>query len=191
MIPNDRAFSGRETFEEDGKIFYRFYKFGMQGKFQMKIQVISINSDYHQAIAFSLSTDPKFKGTLLINGQRFVPEKKKINYVMPVKLPDNIEIIMDFDVVEGYIYLANASDFLDDYPEIIEKISAQTGRSREQFRGCSFTSGFSAANMYGNAFWVEVLSDNRYRFHCNDHKLDDDFDDLIFDVEVVRLDDWK
>ena len=26
MIPNNRAFNGRETFEEDGKVFYRSYK---------------------------------------------------------------------------------------------------------------------------------------------------------------------
>ena len=93
-------------------------------------------------------------------------------------------IIMDFDIAEGYVRLANASDFLDDYPEMIEKISAQTGRTRDQFRGCSYTSGFSAGYLYGNAFWMEQLSDNRYRFHCNDHQMDDDFDDLIFDLEI-------
>ena len=76
------------------------------------------------------------------------------------------------------------SDFLDDYPEMIEKISAQTGRTRDQFRGCSYTSGFSAGHLYGNAFWMDQHSDNRYRFYCNDHKMDDDFDDLVFDLEI-------
>ena len=184
MIPNNRAFNGRETFEEDGKVFYRSYKVEEQGEFRLNIRVVSINSPYRQAIAFSLSSSPKFKGSILINGQKFQAEKKKLNYVMPVVLPDNDEIIMDFDIAEGYVRLANASDFLDDYPEMIEKISAQTGRTRDQFRGCSYTSGFSAGYLYGNAFWMEQLSDNRYRFHCNDHQMDDDFDDLIFDLEI-------
>ena len=184
MIPNNRAFNGRETFEEDGKVFYRTYKVEKQGKFRLKIRVVSINSPYRQAIAFSLSSSPKFKGSILINGRKFQAETKKLNYVMPVALPNNNEIIMDFDIAEGYVRLANASDFLDDYPEMIEKISAQTGRTRNQFRGCSYTSGFSAGHLYGNAFWMEQLSDNRYRFYCNDHQMDDDFDDLIFDLEI-------
>ena len=184
MIPNNRAFNGRETFEYDGKVFYRSYKIKKQGRFRLKLKVIAINSTYRQAIAFSLSSSPKFKGTLLINGQNFIPEKKDTNYVMPVALPDQTQIIMDFDVVEGYIRLANASDFLDDYPELIERISQQTNRSRDRFRGNSYTSGFTAAYLYGNAFWVETISDKKYRFHCNDHKMDDDFDDLIFDLEV-------
>ena len=184
MIPNSRAFNGRETFEENGKVFYRSYKVEEQGKFRLKLRVVSINSPYRQAIAFSLSSSPKFKGSILINGQKFQAEKKKLNYVMPVALPDNNEIIMDFDIAEGYVRLANASDFLDDYPEMIEKISAQTGRTRDQFRGCSYTSGFSAGHLYGNAFWMDQLSDNRYRFYCNDHKMDDNFDDLVFDLEI-------
>lgn len=187
MIPNNRAFNGHETFEEDGKVFYRSYKIKNQGQFQLAINVIAINSTYRQAIAFSLSKSPKFKGTLFINGEEFIPEKKKINYIMPVLLPNKSEIIMELDVGEGFIRLANASDFLDDYPELIEKISQQTGKSRDQFRGNSYASGFTAANLYGNAFWVETLSENCYRFHCNDHKMDDDFDDLIFDLAVKSL----
>ena len=77
--------------------------------------------------------------------------------------------------------------FGEDYPELIEQISAQTGRSREQFRGCSYTSGLSAGFLYANAFWIESFSKNHYRFHCNDHQMDDDFDDLIFDLEIESL----
>ena len=184
MIPDNRAFKGRETFEENGKTFYRSYKFDRIGKSRLTITIVSINSTYRQAIAFSLSSKPKFKGCLFINGERFLQEKKQQNYVMAVDLLDKVEIIMDLELQEGYLRLSNASDFLDDYPELIEQISTQTGRMREQFRGCSYTSGFSAGFLYGNAFWMEQISDTRYRFHCNDHKLDDDFDDLIFDLEI-------
>jgi len=184
VIPNNRAFNGKESFEEGGKTFYRSYKIEKRGKFQLKIRIVSINSSYRQAIAFSLSSNPPFEGTVLIDGLKFKEEKKKLNYVIPVPLPDKTELLMDLDVSEGYIRLANASDFLDDYPEIIEKISKQTGRSRDEFRGCSYTSGFSAGFLYGNSFWIEQCSANCYRFHCNDHQMDDDFDDLIFDLEI-------
>lgn len=187
MIPNNRAFQGCESVEEEGKVYYRSYKIEKQGKVRLKIRVNSIHSKYRQAIAFSLSNDPKFKGSILIDGHRFKPEKKRLNYVLPVALPDEGEIVMDLEITEGYIRLANASDFLDDYPELIEKISAQTGRTREQFRGCSYTSGLSAGILYGNAFWIENLCDNLYRFHCNDHQMDDDFDDMVFELEIEML----
>ena len=184
MIPNNRTFKGREICEEDGKTYYRCYKIEKQGKFQLKLCVKEIHSPYRQAIAFGLSTEPKFQGTILINGQPFKPEKgKRLNYVMPVELPDKAKIVMELDIKEGHVRLANASDFLDDYPQLIEQVSKQTGRTREEFRGITYTSGFTAANLYGNAFWVETLSENLLRFHCNDHKMDDDFDDMIFDVE--------
>jgi len=184
MIPNNSAFQGKETYEDGGRTIYRSHKIEKRGKFRLVLRVVSINSTYRQGIAFCLSTEPKFKGMLFINGTRFVGEKKQLNYVMPVELPDNTEIILDLDIEEGHLRLANASDFLDDYPEMIERISAQTGRPREQFRGCSYTSGFSAGFLYGNAFWVDRISENYYRFYCNDHQMDDDFDDLIFDMIV-------
>ena len=34
---------------------------------------------------------------------------------------------------------------------------------------------------------VEAFSKNLYRFHCNDHRMDDDFDDLLFDLEIKSL----
>ncbi len=201
MIPNERAFNGRDTFEEDGKTFYRSYKIEAQGKLRLSVQVISIHSIYRQGIAFALSKSPKFKGTLLLNGQRFTPEQPQAsydlpngeklilprqgtNYVIPVSIPNNTTFTMELDIVQGCIWIANASDYLDDYPELIKQISTKTGRTRDQFRGCSYTSGFTAGHLYGNAFWIEPLCEHRYRFHCNDHKMDDDFDDLIFDLEV-------
>lgn len=187
MLPTNRAFNGGKHIEADGKVYYRSYRIERQGKYRLVIRVISINSEYNQGIAFTFSGTPKFKGTLFLNGQRFGPEKRHQNYVVPVAYPEKNEIVMDLDVLDGYFLLANASDYLDDCPALIERISQQTGRSREQFRGNSYTSGFTASNIYGNAFWVESFSENLYRFHCNDHRMDDDFDDLIFDLEIESL----
>lgn len=187
MIPNGRAFNGKETFEAEGKTFCRSWKILKHGKFCLAMQVKQIHSTYKQGIAFSLSTSPVFKGSIHINGINW-PIDTRMNHVIPVSLDAPYDkVIMDLNVRDGYIRIANASDFLDDYPELIAKVSAQTGRTREQFRGCTFTSGFAAANMYGNAFWIEMLTENLFRFHCNDHEMDDDFDDLVFDLEIVEL----
>ena len=185
MLPNNRTFNGQETYEENGTVFFRSYTVNKSGKFRLTLRVVSIHSPYRQAVAFNFSRNPKFKGKLSINGTQFAPEKKQLSYILPVNDSDQSEVILDLDIAEGYLRLSGASDFLDDYPELIEKISAQTGRSRDQFRGCSYTSGFSAGTLYGNALWVEELSPTRYRFHCNDHQMDDDYDDLIFDMEIA------
>ena len=187
MVPNNKVFNGKDAVEVDGKTFYRSWKIPCQGKYRSVMRVKEINSSYKQGIAFSLSTTPVFKGTISINGRNWpIDRRKRMNHVIPVSLDTPYDqIVMDLDIQDGYLRIANASDFLDDYPELIEKVSLQTGRAREQFRGCTFTSGFSAANLYGNAFWIETLTENTLRFHCNDHKMDDDFDDLIFDLEIV------
>lgn len=184
MLPTDKAFHGRQSVEVDGNVYYRSYRIERKGKYRLRIRVISINSEYDQGIAFTFSRTPRFIGTLFLNGQKFVPDKRQQHYVVPIAYPEKNELVMDLDVLEGYFVLANASDCLDDYPALIDRISQQTGRSRDQFRGNSYTSGFTASNLYGNAFWIEALSENRYRFHCNDHRMDDDFDDLIFDLEI-------
>lgn len=184
MLPTNRAFGMSESVEHCGKIYYRNYKIERTGCMRLVIHVTSINSPYRQAIAVDFCGNPKFKGTIYINGIEFVPERKRQYYVMPVELPDKCEIVMDLEIIEGYLRLANASDFLDDYPDLIKQISAQTGRTRDQFRGNSYTSGFTPHFGYGNAFWVEEIGENKYRFHCNDHKMDDDYDDIIFELEI-------
>ena len=189
MIPNGRAFDGKTFVEADGKTFYRCYGIERQGKFRLIFRVVAIDSPYKQGIAFALSNKSAFKGTIHINGENWpIDKRKRMVHVIPVSLetPYN-QCVLDVDVREGSLRIANASNFLDDYPEMIEKISAQTGRSREQFRGSTFTSGFSATNLYGNAFWMEQISENCFRFHCNDHKMDDDFDDLIIELEIIDL----
>lgn len=188
MIPNDRTFNGKDFVEIDGKEYFRFYKICLKGNVKVKIHVVSINSDYKQGIAFRVSQKPEFVGTILLNGQLLTQERGRTqNYVIPVALPEKGDFVIELGAKEGELILANASDVLDDHTDLIKRISKQTGRTREEFRGNSYVSGFTAAHLYGNAFWMEMLSENYYRFHCNDHKMDEDFDDLIFDLKVEFL----
>lgn len=39
----------------------------------------------------------------------------------------------------------------------------------------------------GMAFYYEEINSNKYRCFCNDWEPDDDFDDLIFDIEFIEL----
>lgn len=41
----------------------------------------------------------------------------------------------------------------------------------------------------GSCFYYNQLGKNKYRCYCNDWEPDDDFDDLIFDIEFIDLDD--
>ena len=57
-----------------------------------------------------------------------------------------------------------------------------TGRYPDESKTESFTGG-----SYANAFWIEELGGCVYRFHCNDHEMDDDFNDFVFELEVTVL----
>lgn len=39
----------------------------------------------------------------------------------------------------------------------------------------------------GCAMVIEKLGTNYLRFHCNDYENDDDFDDLVFDLEIIKI----
>ena len=185
MIPNDRAFNGKNYFQDGDKTIYRYQRFDKVGIYRLKIRFVSVNSPYKQGIAIKLSKKPEFKGVFLINGiQLSTPKKKHWNYVIQEGEFLGNEFEIELKINEGFIAFCNASNFLSGNQALTDKIIEMTGKNAEQFENKGFTSGFSATNIYGNAFWVEQISNNQYRFHCNDHAMDDDYDDLIFDLFV-------
>lgn len=46
--------------------------------------------------------------------------------------------------------------------------------------------GYTVSMQMGTAFYYEEISANKYRCYCNDWEPDDDFDDLIFDIEFIE-----
>ena len=183
MIPNDRTFNGNYYFQEDGKTFYRYYKLEINGRYQLKLRYISKNSIYKQGIAIGFTTEPKFKGYLRINDVSIdVPRKKHFYHIISEEVFVNNELQIELYIKDGGIVFSSASNIFGD--DIIEQISQMTGKNKAEIAKDVFTSGFSAVNRYGNAFWIEEISEKHYRFHCNDHEMDDDFDDFIFDVEI-------
>ncbi len=73
-------------------------------------------------------------------------------------IPHTIEI--DVEIEEGFLFIENFCD--------------NTGTG-------SMVAGFS-----GFAMIIEDIDDNKKRYYCNDFEPDDDFDDLIFEVQFIE-----
>lgn len=69
---------------------------------------------------------------------------------------------VDVEIKKGELSVFNISEYID-------------------FRGSSSIISLSK----GMAFYYEEISANKYRCYCNDWEPDDDFDDLIFDIEFI------
>ena len=153
-----RCFSEAKTFviEYKGKIIRRFYTFERKGCTKVRFSFIESNSTYNQAINLHLS---EFKGRIILDGEE--REQPKGNFPQLVfaekECPKVIELIIELE--DGNIAICNASDPLG---------TGQIWHSISQ--GC--------------AMITEVLGENHFRFYCNDHENDDDFNDFIFDMEL-------
>lgn len=156
MIPNDKSFNGKSSVQCDNRYYYRWHSIQATGDYQLRFRIVQTNSPHKQGIAVFFS---KFKGTLALNGKLLPVLKSKFAHYTfrEDEFPDR-EFELSLHVEEGNLVIGNASE------------KPETGL---------FTCG-----AFGCAFWIELLNENTYRFHCNDHEYDDDFDDFIFDMSI-------
>lgn len=189
MLPNNSAFKDESYVEEDGIGYYRWKTFSAPVDFRLTITFVSTNSPHKQGIAPGFPTKKDFKGEVFLNHHLLENPGQHTNLVIGEGDYSGNRIILDVHITHGYLCLSSASQTLGDYPGMAEKISEQTGKKIEDLYALSWTSGFTAGHLPrdGSAFWIEPLSPNRDRYHCNDHVMDDDFDDLIFDVEMEEI----
>ena len=122
----------------------------------MKFKLVSTNSANNQAIALFFSD---FQGELYINGKKAKILKGFKHYLFKTQDFENESLELHVCPQNGYLFFGNAS-------EDINSIGYECGA-------------------FGCAFWIEIIDQNTYRFHCNDHEYDDDFDDLVFDCIIV------
>lgn len=157
MIPNDRAFNGKSSYEDNGKTITRWHQIKYEGEYQLQFRFVSVNSIYRQGIALFFS---EFAGQVLLDGVPLkIPKNVFGHYVFREDEFPSKEFILSVCVEKGYLFFGSASE----RPEL----------------------GIFTSGAFGNAFWFEEISDKVYRFHCNDHEMDDDFDDMIFEMSVI------
>lgn len=159
MIPNNIAFNGKSYYEHDGKIIRRWYTIDKDGHYDIIIRIISTKSNHMQGIALFFND---FRGTLRLNGVSLPVLKGKFkHYVFRENQIQADGLTLSVLAEKGHLVLANASQTLGN--------------------------GHFECGAFGCAFWTETIAENHFRFHCNDHEMDDDFDDLVFDLEIVEI----
>jgi len=151
------AQANSDHIEYNGKIVNAYNKFDLKGRHRIKVKFLSTNSKYVQAIVLSLVN---FRGNVYLNGERIMIKKTafpKINFWQDTA-PKEFEI--EIDLSEGSIGIFNGADPIGDK------------------RFCKFGSD-------GCAMIIEDLGKKKI-YHCNDFENDDDFDDLVFEMEVLN-----
>lgn len=157
MIPNGRAFDGKESIVYEGKKYSRWYYVDRTGDYQLRFKIIFTKSSYKQGIALFFWD---FVGTVSLNQKELKNLKGFQHYAFWQDEISNGEFALDVHLESGKLTLGNLS--LDEQ-------------------------GVSHCGEPCCAFWIENLAKNHLRFHCNDHEADDDFDDMILDLEYVKV----
>lgn len=143
--------------EYNGRKVNAFYTFDRMGEHILKFSFVSTASEHLQAIVIHWDS---FEGQMFINGTKV--EKPKNRFPQTVIAEKYAPVQFEIKVVleSGKFRICNGSDLLGD-----EKIW------RSLYGGC--------------AMIIEELGENHFRMLCNDHDNDDDFDDLVFELEVL------
>jgi len=187
MVLIGKSFYGTEPMSSmvKGKKCHKSWNIIPESDCTVKFTRVSSSSPYYTGIAFSFED---YSGEIIINDQTFeVPSKKRTFYVIEMQEGLKSTFFLKLASGKGKITFSCASDTLGDYREEIEKFCRHTGTKIEDVPSRSFKSGLGNPYAKANMFWIEQITESLYRFHCNDHLVDDDFDDLIFDVEVEPL----
>ncbi len=149
--------------EHNGKIIHRFYRFDKTGKYVFRFKFNSTNSEFIQAIVMFFG---EFEGDIFLNKNNICKEKKKFSHFAFYEDSFPKQFDLNINIKSGHLTICNGSD-------------ADGTR-----RGCETL-------VWGCAMIVETLSENHFKFFCNDHELDDDFDDLIFELEIIEVEDFE
>lgn len=147
--------------EYKGETIYAVYKYDLKGRHTIKFKLIKSNPNTERGLHFFVN---KFRGKIYDhNGKRIAKPKGVYASLMLTenvwKKNKNNEFVLIIDLEDGYINIENGL-YKDD---------------------CQ---AFSVSSFWG-AMKFEKISSNIFRFYCNDTELEDDFDDLIFEMEIL------
>ena len=144
--------------EYKGKMVNAYFPFEKKGSYLFKFSLLSSSSNYLQAIIIHWDS---FEGHIYINGEEIKKPKKRFPQTIFDEKYAPKQFEMRVVLQSGKFRICNGSDLLGD-----ESIW------RSLYGGC--------------AMIIEEIGENYYRFYCNDHENDDDFDDLIFEMEIIE-----
>ncbi len=145
--------------EYKGETVYRLYEYNLKGKHTVKFRLIYSNPNEERGITLS---KVNFKGKVSYDDENFVEcngSYASIDIFEPY-WKDEKQVTIDLE--DGYIGIANGK--------------FKTGGDKVRYLHCYLPWG---------AMKVKQISKTITRFYCNDTELEDDFDDLIFEMEVV------
>ena len=141
--------------EYKGKQVSSFYRYDKKGKYRLKFTFVSTNSQHEQSIILHLDG---FKGKIFWNGKRLKKERRRFPQIIFEETWAPKEFELEIILEEGDIGISNGCL-----------------RPRSDMITCF---------VEGCAMIKEELGEDKFRFYCNDIDWDDDFDDLIFDLEI-------
>lgn len=147
-----------------GKLINKYLEFTESGYFKFDFKILSKDSKYLQAIILMLNKT--YNAEFYINGRK-VPKPK--GRFPKIELWEN-DVPTEFSVfvhlVEGTIYILNGCAV---------PVTPELAYCRMMQGGC--------------AIYIEKSDNAHHRLHCNDIDIDDDFDDLVFDVTFTEFTD--
>lgn len=146
--------SGKNVIDYDGKIVFSCFKCIIPDRYIISLRSPNTNSPDRQLICISTN----FDGSIKINGDTV--EKKKGVFSRISVYSDDIKggMSIEIDMKSDRFILYNASIPSD--------------------------SEFTRSMVFGCAINPVRLDDGWFRINCNDHEIDDDFDDLVFEMKV-------
>lgn len=141
----------------NGKLIKRYLAFDGCAYIRFTIENIEQNSNYTQAIVLSFEND--FRGRIVINGEEFKLPKSKFPQIhfWADMIPQRI--VVETEIAQGSVWLCGGADPLG-------------------------TKQLCSTLTYGSALYLESIRANQYVVHCNDFENDDDFDDLVFNMQI-------
>ena len=147
-----------DTIEYKGKTIHRLYRFDKTGEFVFRFTFNSTNSDFTQSIVMFYD---EFEGDIFLNDINISKNKKKFSYFAFFEDTSPKQFELKVKLVGGTLEICNGVD---------------PSGTKE---GCTTL-------VWGCALIIEEIAENHFRFYCNDHENDDDFDDLIYELEIFE-----
>lgn len=144
--------------EYDGKILNKYIKLNFIGTKKIKFTFVECNSNNKQLIVLSLDG---VDCDIFWNGKKYVVPETRFPTLDLDESFYGKEIELEITIKSGEIYIYNGA---------IKKVGNKN---------------FVSFCCEGCAMIKEKISQNISRYYCNDFEPDDDFNDLIFDLEIL------